>query len=236
MVAERGVGTRRAAWRVTASVEQKENLVDNEQLATYATEYVVKVEAESPEVRDGVFKLVDKNVVALASTGESKDLYSKTKGDYYRFLPVVLQRQVPMSLRVQKTVEVPQVRYIDEIVDEPVVVQGQVPTTQTVQKTVEASRVQFPDRVADVLVVSRRQVPGLLTQEEIFRGDPCRRFGGSSSEHFWGDSAAEQDHARDQEELRDERPGKCSRKLPKRMTMTTRSSTNSLQALETRNT
>ena len=139
----------------------------NEQLATYATEYVAKVEAESPEVRDGVFKLMDKNVVALASTGESKDLYSKTKGDYYRFLPVVLQRQVPMSLWVQKTVEVPQVRYIDEIVDEPVVMQGQVPTAQTGQKTVEMSQVQFPDRVADVPVVSRRHVPGQPIREEI---------------------------------------------------------------------
>ena len=72
-----------------------------------------------------------------------------------------------MSLRVQKTVEVPQVRYIDEIVDEPVVMQGQVPTTQIVQKTVEASRVQFPDRVADVPVISRRHAPGPLIQEEI---------------------------------------------------------------------
>ena len=79
MVAEHGVGTRRAAWRITASVEQKENLVDNGQLATYATEYVVKVEAGSPEVRDGVFKLMDKNVVALASTGQSRTCTSRRR-------------------------------------------------------------------------------------------------------------------------------------------------------------
>ena len=81
--------------------------------------------------------------------------------------PVVLQRQAPMIQKVLKTVEFPQVQYVDEIVDEPVVMQGQVPTTQTVQKTGEASQVQFPDRVADVPVVSRRHVPGLLIQEEI---------------------------------------------------------------------
>ena len=34
MVAEREHGNRRAAWRLVASVEQKENFVDNEQPAT----------------------------------------------------------------------------------------------------------------------------------------------------------------------------------------------------------
>ena len=36
--------------------------------------------------------------------------------------------------KVPKTVEVPQVQYIDKIVDAPVVMQGQVPTIQTAQK------------------------------------------------------------------------------------------------------
>ena len=141
-------------------------------------DYMQRVGAQPVELSvegRNMLSVVDKNVVALASTGESKDLYSKTKGDHYRFLPVVLQRQVPMSLRVQKTVEVPQVRYIDEIVDEPVVMRGQVPTTQTVQKTVEASQVQFPDRVADVPVISRRHAPGLLIQEEIVEVVPPPR-------------------------------------------------------------
>ena len=49
-----------------------------------------------------------------------------------------------MSLRVQKTVEVPQVRYIDEIVDEPVVMQGHVPASQTVQKNCGSVKGSIP--------------------------------------------------------------------------------------------
>ena len=41
--------------------------------------------------------------------------------------------------KVQRTVEVPQVQYIDRVVDVPVVMQRQVPTIQTVQKTVDFS-------------------------------------------------------------------------------------------------
>ena len=69
--------------------------------------------------------------------------------------------------KVQKTVEVSQVQFIDKTIDVPVVRQRRVPTIQPVQKTVEKPQVQFPDRVADVPVVSRRQVPGPLIQEEI---------------------------------------------------------------------
>ena len=98
MVAEHGVGKRRTAWRFIASVEQKENFVDNEQPATYATEYVVKVEAESPEVRDGIFELINKNVIALASTGESKESYSKMKDDHYRYAERVVAMPVPQIM------------------------------------------------------------------------------------------------------------------------------------------
>ena len=154
----------------------------------------MKVGTELRGIRDGIFAPMDTNLTPSASTGEPKVFYCKLKGDYYRFLaefptgdakskvagdvvdvPAVLQRQVPMSQRVRKTVEVPQVQYIGEIVDEPVVMQGQVSTTQTVQKTVEVSQVQFPDRVADVLVVSQRHVPGPLIQEEIVEVTPLPR-------------------------------------------------------------
>ena len=59
----------------------------------------------------------------------------------------------------QKTVEVPQMMYIDEIIDEPIVAQRQVPTAQTVRKTEVGSLVQLLDRVLDVPDVMRRQVP-----------------------------------------------------------------------------
>ena len=63
-----------------------------------------------------------------------------------------------------KTVEVPQVQYVDEIIDVPVMAQRRVPTSQTAQKTEEVPQVQFFDRVVDVLV---ELVPVPQTTEEI---------------------------------------------------------------------
>ena len=63
--------------------------------------------------------------------------------------------QAPTVQKVPKTVEVSQLQYIDEIIDEPV------------QKTVDMPQVQFPDRVTGVPGVSRRHVSSQLIQEEI---------------------------------------------------------------------
>ena len=147
----------------------QENVGCSEQSAAHATEYVAKAGIELRGIRDGVFAPMDTNLNPVANTGEPKVFYNKTNGESYRFLeePVALQRQAPMIQKVLKTIEFPQVQYVDEIVDEPVVMQGQVPTAQTGQRTVDMSQVQFPDRVADVPVVSRRHVPGQPIREEI---------------------------------------------------------------------
>merc|ERR1712227_751951 len=76
------VGSRRAAWRIITSVEQKEKTKGNEQQASYAREYVAKVEAELQKICDGILALMDKNLIPSASTGESKVFYYKMKGDY----------------------------------------------------------------------------------------------------------------------------------------------------------
>ena len=80
------VGSRRAAWRIITSVEQKEKTKGNDQQASYAREYVAKVEAELQKICDGILALMDKNLIPSASTGESKVFYYKMKGDYYRYL------------------------------------------------------------------------------------------------------------------------------------------------------
>eukprot|EP00450_Noctiluca_scintillans_P040450 CAMPEP_0194480108 /NCGR_PEP_ID=MMETSP0253-20130528/3024_1 /TAXON_ID=2966 /ORGANISM="Noctiluca scintillans" /LENGTH=140 /DNA_ID=CAMNT_0039319441 /DNA_START=62 /DNA_END=480 /DNA_ORIENTATION=+ len=80
------VGSRRAAWRIITSVEQKEKTKGNEHQASYAREYVVKVEAELQKICGGILALMDKNLIPTASTGESKVFYYKMKGDYYRYL------------------------------------------------------------------------------------------------------------------------------------------------------
>ena len=64
-------------------------------------------------------------------------------------------------MKVQKTMEGPQVQYIDKIVDVPVVAQRQVPTIQTAQKTEEVPKVQFIEQVVDVPVDMQRQDPAV---------------------------------------------------------------------------
>ena len=80
------VGNRRAAWRVTTSVEQKETSKGDDQLVSNAREYVEKVEGELQKIRDGILALMDKKLVPSASTDETKVSYCKMKSDYYRYL------------------------------------------------------------------------------------------------------------------------------------------------------
>merc|ERR1711955_932 len=65
---------------------QKEKTKGNDQQASYAREYVAKVEAELQKICDGILALMDKNLIPSATTGESKVFYYKMKGDYHRYL------------------------------------------------------------------------------------------------------------------------------------------------------
>merc|ERR1711979_177442 len=76
------VGSRRAAWRIITSVEQKEKTKGNEEQAKYAKEYCSKVEAELQKICDTILTLLDANLINKASSGESKVFYQKMKADY----------------------------------------------------------------------------------------------------------------------------------------------------------
>jgi len=80
------VGSRRAAWRIITSVEQKEKTKGNEEQAKYAKEYCAKVEGELQKICDTILGLLDKNLITKASTGESRVFYQKMKADYYRYI------------------------------------------------------------------------------------------------------------------------------------------------------
>merc|ERR1712217_276767 len=80
------VGSRRAAWRIITSVEQKEKTKGNEEQAKYAKEYCQKVEGELQKICDTILQLLDGNLITKASTGESKVFYQKMKADYYRYI------------------------------------------------------------------------------------------------------------------------------------------------------
>jgi len=80
------VGSRRAAWRIITSVEQKEKSKGNEDNAKFAREYCMKVEAELQKICDTILGLLDTNLIPKASGGESKVFYQKMKADYYRYI------------------------------------------------------------------------------------------------------------------------------------------------------
>merc|ERR1712083_153785 len=69
------VGSRRAAWRIITSVEQKETSKGNEENAKFAKEYCKKV-----------LGVLDDSLIGKATTGESKVFYQKMKADYYRYI------------------------------------------------------------------------------------------------------------------------------------------------------
>merc|ERR1712176_1688221 len=80
------VGSRRAAWRIITSVEQKEKSKGNEENAKWAKEYCAKVEGELQKICDTILGLLGGNLIKKASTGESKVFYQKMKADYYRYI------------------------------------------------------------------------------------------------------------------------------------------------------
>merc|ERR1712217_90807 len=80
------VGSRRAAWRIIMSVQQKEQTKGNDEQTKFADEYCKKVEAELQKICDTILGLLDGNLIGKASSGESKVFYQKMKADYYRYI------------------------------------------------------------------------------------------------------------------------------------------------------
>jgi len=79
------VGSRRAAWRIITSVEQKEKTKGNDGNAAFAKEYCKKVESELDKICTTILSLLDKELIVKASGGESKVFYQKMKADYFRY-------------------------------------------------------------------------------------------------------------------------------------------------------
>merc|ERR1711920_726713 len=80
------VGSRRAAWRIITSVQQKEQSKGNADNAGYAKEYCAKVEAELDKICNTILGALDTNLIPKASSGESKVFYQNMKADYYRYI------------------------------------------------------------------------------------------------------------------------------------------------------
>ena len=171
------VGSRRAAWRVITSVEQKEKSKGEEQLASYAREYVAKVEGELQKIRDGILALMDKELIPSPGTDELV-LYYKMKSDYYRYL-AEYATDVAKGKATEGTcaayAEATKIAEKDLVVNHPVrlamalssvVAQRQIPIDQAVQKTVETPQLQRTERVIDGPVLQVEHVPQSQVAEE----------------------------------------------------------------------
>jgi len=78
-------GSRRAAWRILNSLEQKEENKGNANNVKKIKEYKAKVEKELADVCDDILALVDKHLIPASQSGEGKVFFNKMKGDYLRY-------------------------------------------------------------------------------------------------------------------------------------------------------
>merc|ERR1719504_397183 len=70
-------------------------------------------------------------------------------------------------MKVQKTVDVPQVEYVDNHVHIPVQKHRHVPVIQKIQKPVEVTVIEAVEKIVDVPVVKQIEVPQIQTIEKI---------------------------------------------------------------------
>lgn len=80
------IGARRASWRIISSIEQKEENKGNEAHVKKIREYRKKVETEVSNICSDILQVLNKHLIASATSGESKVFYLKMKGDYHRYL------------------------------------------------------------------------------------------------------------------------------------------------------
>jgi len=83
------VGSRRAAWRIITSVEQKEKSKGNDSQSGWANTYCKKVETELQTICNTILGLLGdskQGLIQKATGGESKVFYQKMKADYYRYI------------------------------------------------------------------------------------------------------------------------------------------------------
>ncbi|XP_058088004.1 14-3-3-like protein D [Magnolia sinica] len=80
------IGSRRAAWRIVSSIEQKEESRKNDDHVSLVKDYRSHVESELSNVCAGILKILQSHLVPSAASSESKVFYLKMKGDYHRYL------------------------------------------------------------------------------------------------------------------------------------------------------
>jgi len=78
-------GSRRAAWRISTSIERKEKSKGNVGQATYARQLSAKIVSEYYSILDAVIDLLD-HLISRGTTCETKIFYHKMKADNHRYV------------------------------------------------------------------------------------------------------------------------------------------------------
>ncbi|XP_020794593.1 14-3-3 protein epsilon-like [Boleophthalmus pectinirostris] len=80
------IGARRASWRILSSLEQKEQSKGGEDKLKMIRDYRKTVEEELKDICGDILDVLEKCLIPISTTGESKVFYYKMKGDYHRYL------------------------------------------------------------------------------------------------------------------------------------------------------
>ena len=160
VVYKNAVDSRRAAWRVITSIEQKEKSKSEEQLASHAREYIAKVEGELQKIREGVLALMDKKLIRSPCTDELKAFYYKMKSDYYRYLAEFATGKTRSKAGEDACVAYAEATKIveNDLALSSVVAQRQNHMVQTVKTPMETPQLLCIDKVVDVTVATQQVV------------------------------------------------------------------------------
>ena len=163
VVYKNAVDSRRAAWRVITSIEQKEKSKSEEQLASYAREYMLQ------KIREGVLALTDKKLIPLPSTDESEAFYYKMKSDYHRYLAKFATGETKRKI-VEELAEISQVFSLDGVQQGSVEQIIETPAISLAGKILEMPVTRKTQQVANTHVqhvVNAVEVKKHVVQEKI---------------------------------------------------------------------
>jgi 14-3-3 protein epsilon len=80
------IGSRRSAWRILSSIEQKEERKGNADHKAKTEAYKREIEQELNDLSAEILGLIRNDLFPRATNGEAKVFYSKMEGDYYRYI------------------------------------------------------------------------------------------------------------------------------------------------------
>ena len=188
LIYKNAVDSRRAAWRVITSIEQNEKPEGKEPLASHAREYIAEVEGELQKIRDGILAIMDKNLIPLASTDETKVSYYRMKSDYYRYLAEfatgetkskedacvayaeatkIAEKDLPVTALITDVITRLQTESLDVCMSQVVEQVGEVPKTSSRNRTSHCTAEQALDVPVPEIVKQVVEVPETVSQDRI---------------------------------------------------------------------